>query len=380
MEIRNDTALLSRPLEMRRLRLRNRLVMAPMATCLAEGSSPSKAQIDWYALRAASGIGLVIVEAAAIERSAAILPRNLGIWEDAQVEGLARLAAAIRSGGARSAIQLVHGGARAWRDNLDIERMGPSAVPLMPGPVPRAMGEQDIAGVLAAFAAAARRAREAGFDAVEIHAAHYYLLSQFLSPYSNRREDRWGGNLEGRARLTAEAIRAARRTVGEDFPIFCRMNAVELFEGGLGTADAALAARMFRDAGADLIDASGIGQASWVEWEGGKFLSTSSALPKGAPPGVYAPHAGALRAGLGIPVIAVGKLGEPGAAEKALREGHCDLVALGRQLIADPESGRKLLEGRDGDIDRCTECLGCFASIRTGSIACPVNRDISPAG
>ncbi len=365
---------LSDELRLKSLRLRNRLVMAPMVTGLAVDHAPSPAMLAWYAAHARAGVGLVVVESTAIAPDALLLPYMLGAWDDAQVAGLSGLAAAIRAEGAPAVLQIVHGGARAWRDDLGRERVGPSAVPLMPGPPPRALGEAEIEDVIGRFAAAARRAREAGFDGVEIHAAHYYLLSEFLSPYSNRRQDSWGGDVAGRARLGVEVTRAVRRAVGPDYPLLCRMHAVEQFEGGMSTDDAVQLARAFREAGVDVIDASAVGQASRAEWQGQAYLNTSSVLPKGGAAGAYAPFAGRLRQGAGAPVIAVGKLGEPGAAERVLAEGWADLVAIARQLIADPLAARKILDGREGEIQRCQECLTCFASIRKGPVKCSVNK------
>lgn len=365
---------LSDPFGVRSLRARNRLVMAPMVTGMAVDNAPGRAMLDWYAEHARSGVGLVIVEATAVAPDATILPYQLGAWDDAQVPGLARLAAAIHAEGVPAVLQIVHGGARTWRDDVTRERVGASPVPLMPGPAPRAMEEPEIEAAVRDFALAARRAQAAGFDGVEIHAAHYYLLSQFLSPYSNRRQDRWGGDLAGRARLPVEVARAIRSAVGSDHALFCRMHAVELFDGGMGTADAISFARAFQEAGVDVIDASGISQATRAEWQGQTYLNPSAVLPKGTPGGTYAPFAAQIRRATGMPVVAVGKLGEPGVAEQVLREGHADLVALARQLIADPGAARKLLEGRGSEIARCQECLTCFAAIRKGPVKCSVNK------
>jgi len=365
---------LADPLVLKYHRLRNRLVMAPMVTGLAVEHQPSDAQITWYAERARAGMGLVIVESCAIDATATIMPFMLGIWDDAFVPGLARIAAAIQKEGVPAVLQLVHGGARSLRSDLAVERLGPSAVPLLPGPAPRPMTEREILGVIESFAAAALRAQAAGFDGIEIHAAHYYLLSEFLSPYTNRRTDGWGGCQERRARLVVETIRAVRKAVGPDFLLLCRMHAMEFVEGGLSEADAQACAQAFAQAGVDVLNASGVGQSSLGEWEGHPFLNTSSVLPKTASAGTFGPPTGRLREGLGIPVIAVGKLGEPGVAQGLLDAGQADLVSIARQLIADPATGTKLLEGRDEDIQRCQECLACFAAIRKGPIKCTVNK------
>jgi 2,4-dienoyl-CoA reductase-like NADH-dependent reductase (Old Yellow Enzyme family) len=235
------------------------------------------------------------------------------------------------------------------------------------------MTEAEILGAVDAFARAAGRARAAGFGGVEIHAAHYYLLSQFLSPFTNRRSDRWGGDRDRRAALAVAVTRAVRRAVGPDYPVFCRLHAVEFLQDGLSREDIVHAAQVLEQAGVDVLDLSGIGTASMGEWQGQPFLNSSSVLPKAAAPGAFGPYAGGIRTAVGIPVIAVGKLGEPGAAQEVLDRGQADLVALARQLIADPRAAEKLLTGRDEEINRCRECLSCFAAIRKGGVKCAVN-------
>ena len=345
-----------------------------MVTGLAVDDAPSLGLLEWYARRARGGVGLVIVEACAIAPEARLMPHTMGIWEDGQIPGLAKLAEAIHAEGVPALLQLVHGGARAWREDPSAPRLAPSEVPLLPGPPPWAMSEGELEGVVRAFAQAARRAKAAGFDGVEVHAAHYYLLSEFLSPFTNHRTDPWGGSRENRLRLLLEVVKAVRFEVGPDFILSCRMHALERFEGGLSTEDAIFCAQGLEAAGVDLLNASGIGQASFSQWEGHTYLNTSSVLPKEVPGGTLAPATGRIKAALKIPVIAVGKLAEPGLAQGVLDAGQADLVALARQLIADPDTPTKLLEGRDDEIRRCRQCLACFASIRKGPLRCSVNR------
>lgn len=363
------------PLQTKGLRLKNRLVMAPMVTGLAADHGPSEPQIAWYRERASNGLGLVIVEAAAVAADALLLPFMLGIWDDQQISALGRLAEAIKAEGVPSVLQIVHAGARAWRNDVETERIGPSQVSLMPAPPPRPMTEAEIQGAIDAFASAAARAKSAGFDGVEIHAAHYYLLSQFLSPYSNRRTDQWGGSREARTKLVVEVTRAVRRAVGEDYPVFCRLNAVEFVNGGLEPGDAAYAARELVTAGVDVIDASAIGHTSLGEWQGRSYLATSSAPKMGTQPGRYVPFTAKLKAAVEVPVIAVGQLAAAGLARQVLETGQADLIALARQLITDPQAAQKLLDGRDAEIRACRQCLACFTSIRTGPVRCSVNRE-----
>lgn len=367
---------LNDPLQVKTLRMPSRLVMAPMVTGLAENHFATDAHVAWYGTRARTGVGLVIVESCGIDPSATIIPNMLGAWDDAFVPGLRRIARSIQAAGVPVALQLVHGGARSFRTDLSQERLAPSPVALAAGPTPRAMTEAEIQKVIASFIAAARRTKEAGFDGVEIHAAHYYLLSGFLSPRSNQRTDAWGGDRERRARLAKEVVKGVRQVVGPDYPILCRMHAVEFVEGGMDAEDIRFTAQALQEAGVDLLNASGVGQSSLGEWEGQTFLNTSSVLPKTAPAGTFAPHSKRLKEALKIPVIAVGKLAEPGQAQRVLDEGQADLVAVARQLIADPRTMEKLLGGREDTILRCKECLACFAAIRKGSITCTVNPEL----
>jgi 2,4-dienoyl-CoA reductase-like NADH-dependent reductase (Old Yellow Enzyme family) len=351
----------------------NRLVMAPMVTGLANKHFVTDAHLAWYRKRAQAGVGLVIVESCGIDPAGTIIPNMLGIWDDTFVPGLRRLAESIQIAGIPAVLQIVHGGARSFRPDLGVERIAPSAVALAAGPPPRAMTDAEITAVIASFASAAKRSKDAGFDGVEIHAAHYYLLSEFLSPKSNLRSDTWGGSRENRARLAVDVVKAVRQAVGSDYPILCRMHAVEFVEGGMDDEDIRFTAQVLQDAGVDLLNASGVGQSSLGEWEGQTFLNTSSVLPKSAPAGTFGPFTKRLKVNLKIPVIAVGKLAEPGLAQRVLDEDQADLVAIARQLIADPMTAEKLLNHREEDILRCKECLACFAAIRSGAITCGVN-------
>jgi NADPH2 dehydrogenase len=358
----------------RGMQCRNRLVMAPMVTGFAEDGVVTNRMVEWYARQARAGLGLIVVESAAIVADGALVPRQLGVWTESHVAGLSRLVAAIHASGVPAILQVVHGGARAFRTDPAEERLGPSAVRLLPGPAPRSLTVSEIRALTASFAAAARRAVAAGFDGVEIHAAHYYLLSEFLSPYANRRDDVYGGDLERRARFALDVVEATRRELGDNRVLAVRMHCVERVEGGLSTADAIATAGLLERAGVDLLDASAIGQSVIQHDSDGEYLSTGSVLPKDAEPGANLPFAAKLKRALGIPLIAVGKIGDGALAQKALDDGSTDLVAIGRQLIADPDAGRKILAGRDDEIIRCKQCLVCFASIRKGPINCSVNR------
>lgn len=367
------------PLTFKHITLKNRLVVAPIVSGTALDDRPTPKMLDWYEGLAQSGAGLVIVEATPIHPKGKLMHFQAGLWEDSQIEELSKVAQAIQKKGVPAILQLVHGGARSYRSTDDqSERLSPSGVPIMAAPAPKVMTEEDIREVIHAFAEGARRAKAAGFDGVEIHGAHYYLISQFLSPYTNRREDAWGGNPEKRMKLAVEVVSAVRKAVGVNFPIFFRINGEERFEGGLSLEDALVYAQGLQAAGVDVLNVSGIGQASLGQWEGQAFLNTSSVLPKTAPNGDFLPRTALIKATIQIPVIAVGRLGYLDLIQNALQTGQCDLVALARQVIADPLTPQKLLDGQEDTIERCSECLACFASIRKGPVKCSVNKSLNP--
>lgn len=360
---------LQEPIQIGPMRLKNRLVMAPMVTAMAEDHHATALHEAWYAERA-PGLGLVVVECAAIAPEGCLVPRQLGLWDDAFIPGLARIAETIHAAGTPAVLQIVHGGARAGVVLEGIPRVGATELRLAAGDPPRASEASEIQPLVRSFAAAARRAKAAGMDGVEIHAAHGYLLSQFLIPRINTRTDAYGGGLTGRSRFLLEVVRAVKAEVGADFPIFVRMHATEALEGGLSEPDAAILAGWLEGEGVAVLDLSGIGQSSQPKDALGAYLATSSVGPKGWIPGAFAEAAGRVKAATSLPVITVGRLAEGDVAERILARGQADLIALARQLIADPQAGIKLLEGRPDEILRCRECLACFGSIRKGPITC----------
>jgi 2,4-dienoyl-CoA reductase-like NADH-dependent reductase (Old Yellow Enzyme family) len=359
------------------LRMRNRLVLPPITTNLGTlDGEVSEDSLGFYRQRARH-VGLAIVEAAAVRPDGRITPFSLGLWDDAHVAGMARLARTIRDEGAVSAIQIVHAGARSVPVDGGIRGASPSGVSLRPGVEPIVLTGEQIAGMVEDFSGAAQRAADAGFDAIEVHGAHLYLLSQFLSPLTNLREDRYGGDALGRATFPAQVVRAIRSKLGPDFPILFRLNAVELVEGGQTAEDAAVVAVALEDAGVDMFHSSLVSQAPKKEIDGRIHLMPSSALTREMPRGAAAQYAAAVKRAVSVPVIAVGKLGEPSVAGKVLAEGAADMIAIGRQMIADPDSAGKILEGRAEDMVLCRECMACFASLgKGGPIACSTNRDI----
>lgn len=353
------------------LEVPNRIVMAAMTTRSADPEGlVTEDTIAWYEARARGGVGLVTVEMAAPERAGRHRHRELGILDDRHLPGLGRLAAAIKAHGARAAIQLGHGGGHTRADIMGEPPIAPSAVPhpvlevTFATVVPEAMTAERIEATTEAFVAAARRAREAGFDAVEIHAAHGYLLSQFLCPAENRRDDAWGGSLDNRARFPLEVLRRVKRALPDRAVVF-RLSADDLFPGGMPLAEGLEVARRAAAAGADAIHVSA-----------GHYRSLPSAMvmtpPMAMPEAPFLDMAARVKALVDVPVIAVGRLGDPAVALAAVEQGRCDLVALGRPLVADPDWPAKV--GRGLPVRRCLACNACVNGMRSGGgLRCLVN-------
>ena len=336
-----DLPHLFRPFVARGLTLRNRVVLSPMC----QYSAVKGVVQDWHqshhARFAAGGLGLLFVEATAVTRDGRITHGCTGIWEDVQVPGLAGIVALHQAEGAAVGIQIGHAGRRGsaerpWDGAKPITRsegpeaawhkVGPSALPEQPGhPVPRALEAGEIVAIINAFAAAAGRALQAGFDVLELHGAHGYLIHSFLSPVSNQRTDEWGGTRENRMRLALEVTRAVRRVWPEHRPLFFRASAVDGVAGGITIEDTVALAQALKSLGVDVIDCSAGGMS------GPATLSAARITP-----GYLVPHARAVRQGAGMATMAVGAIIEPAQAEAIVAEGAADLVALGRQMLAEP--------------------------------------------
>ena len=351
--------------------LANRVVMAPMTTRLAdaEGFTTSAGEA-YYQARAAGGVGLVTVEMAAPERVGKHRRFELGIYDDRFLPGLSRLVEIIHHEGAKAAIQLGHGGGHTRVDICGETPIAPSAIPhcVQEGHteiiVPQAMSHQRIAETVRAFADAADRAARAGFDVVEIHGAHGYLLSQFMSPLENRREDEFGGKLENRARLALEITRAVRHAVPSLGVVF-RMNGDDFFEGGMTAEEAMTVARWASEAGADAIHVTG-----------GHYRSHPNASimipPMATMATPFLGFARGLKSAVPVPIITVGRFGDPAVAAAAVASGDADFVALGRPLLADADWVKTAYEKRE--VRRCLACNSCVDGMRSGDrLRCIVN-------
>lgn len=360
-----DDLALAKPIDLGGVVLRNRILMAPISTNYAdENGRVTEKTLGFYGERARGGAGALIFEALNVDRSTKVFLRQHGLYDDSFVPGLAEVAAVVHSHGARLFAQLCHGGPKAVSSISGAQPLSASAVAVKVGDEPRPMTVEQIGLAVERFADAALRAREAGFDGVELHAAHFYLLSAFLSGHLNRRTDGYGGSVANRTRLVRETIHAVKARAGSDYPVICRIHGRESLEGGIDEAEAREIARLLADAGADAIHVS----AGTVEVN--PRIAPLFAVKVGAPPtakmahGCFVEYAASIRRVVRVPVIAVGKLNEAAVAEQAIRDGSADLVAIGRGLIADPHLPAKVLSGRWDDIIRCRDCLTCHTCIQ----------------
>ena len=370
-------ARLNSELKIKNMSIKNRLVLPPITTNYGTSKGLVTEDILCFYTERSRDVGLVIVEATAVQSSGGIVPGSLGLWNDSHIPGMTRLAKTIQQQGALAAVQLNHAGPRCTPYENKRHGFSPSGVAFRPDVEPIVMDIRDIEQLIDDFSKAAIRAATAGFDGIEIHGAHLYLLSQFLSPLTNKREDRYGGDAKGRATLALEIVRKVRKKLGQEYPIFFRINAEERIDGGQTLEDTLVIGKLLADEGVDVFDITLITQGGWKEIDDKKILVGSSVLPKDHPSGANIALTEKFREEIKRPVIAVGKFGIGRAAANAMENGKIELVAIGRQMICDPKSAQKMLEGNDHDMIPCDECLKCFATIGKGvPMACKVNKNL----
>ncbi len=324
------------PLKIRSITFPNRIAVSPMCQYSCENGLAS----DWHLVhlgsRAVGGAGLVFCEATAVEARGRISPEDLGLWSDAHIEPLARITQFVRSQGGVAGIQLAHAGRKAstyrpWSgDGMIASNLGgwydvvaPSAVAFQPNyPTPSALTEDGIAAVVRAFGDAAKRSLEAGFQVVEVHAAHGYLLHEFLSPLSNLRMDSYGGSFANRTRIVREVVEEVRRYWPESYPLFVRISATDWTEGGWDVEQATDLARELQPLGVDLFDCSSGGNVAKAK------------IPVG--PGYQVPFAEQIRRDAGIATGAVGMITDAAQADAIVQSGQADMVLLAREMLRDP--------------------------------------------
>src|SRR4051812_9180212 len=338
--------LLFQPIELRGVRLRNRVVISPMCQYSAQDGHVG----DWHMVHlgkfAQGGAGAVFMEATAVERRGRITHGDTGIWDDSHVAGLKRITEFVKSQGAMPALQLAHAGrkasmARPWYGNgpltqADFDRgdkpwstVAPTEQPIDPSwIVPRAFREGDFQTVLAAYRNAVRRAHVAGFEILEIHAAHGYLLHTFLSPLSNTRQDEYGGSLEGRMRFPLQVVADVRKAWPESKPLFVRCSSIDDIEGGWSIEDTIAFAKQLKKLGVDVVDCSSGGI------EGSATAATRTGIKR--VPGFQLPFSDRVRKEAAIGTMAVGLILTAEQAEQALQEGRADLIAVGREALFAP--------------------------------------------
>jgi 2,4-dienoyl-CoA reductase-like NADH-dependent reductase (Old Yellow Enzyme family) len=351
--------------------IKNRIVMPPMTTRTADAEGfVTDATIAYYMARVRGGVGLITAEMASPEKAGRHRRHELGIYDDRFLPGLTRLAADIRRGGAKASIQLGHAGGHTRADICGETPIAPSAIPhpvfevTNETIVPEAMSRDRIAATISAFAQAAARAQTAGFDCVEIHAAHGYLISQFLTPFENRRTDEYGGALANRARVGLDVLRAVKAAV-HGIPVIYRLSVDDYFPDGISFAEGRQVALWAAEAGADALHIAA-----------GHYRSLPSVErmipPMAYPEATFLDYAAEIRRAVRVPVIAVGRLGDPVRASAAVETGKADFIALGRTLIADPDWVEKLARGEPSR--RCIACNTCVNEMRGGAqLRCVVN-------
>ncbi len=324
------------PFTLRGVTLRNRVAMSPMCMYSAgEDGVATDFHLAHLAARATGGVGLIITEATAVEARGRISANDLGLWDDGQIEPLARVVRLCKSQGAAMCSQLAHAGRKAWtpmKGAGPLPAVAPSPVPFdADWTAPHALTPEELDGITSAYRAAALRAVRVGFDVVEVHAAHGYLLHQFLSPIANHRTDAYGGPLENRARMLLRVVDAVREVWPMSQPLLVRLSSTDWIEGGLTVEDQVRVAGWLKTRGVDLVDCSSGG--------------ITPALPP-VGPGYQVPFAERIRREAGIATMCVGLITTPEMAEEIVRNGRADMVAMGRELLRNPywplQAGRAL--------------------------------------
>jgi len=342
------------PIKINQLELKNRIYLPAMHMNMARDFEVTDQLLDFYAERARGGVSIITVGYATVDELSGN-STNIGAHKDEFIPGLQRLARAIQSNGARAAVQINHAGRYNFSFFLDGKQaVAPSAVPSrMTRETPRELALDEIKEIVDHFAQAARRVKAAGYDAVEVLSGTGYLISEFLSPLTNQRQDEYGGTFDNRMRFGLEVIGAIRREVGGDFPLMVRMNGNDFMPGGNGRQDLQEYAKCLAAAGVDALNIN-------VGWHEARVPQIVTSVPRG----VFGYLAKGIKELVDIPVISGHRINDPAPAREMIADGLCDMVAMGRPLIADPYLPEKARSGRESDIVHCIACAqGCFDNL-----------------
>jgi len=365
-------SILFSPFEIKGMSLKNRFVRSATFEGASEPNGEvSPLQLDMYRNLAAGEVALIISGTCCVHENGRLFASQNGLIHDKAIKGMARLAEAVHENGGKVAVQLFHAGREVSSFTPDQEGLGPSDVkndPYFKHPH-RAMTHEEITDVVDAFGAAAGRAKDAGFDAVQMHGAHAYLFAQFLSPNSNHRKDQWGGTLENRLRLHLEVLKSVRKRVGPDFPVLIKVGVQDGFDGGLILEEGLRAAQLLADAGYDGLEIS-------QGLRGVRFHETEfrTKLKKPEDHGYFRKWSAAVKKTVHVPVMAQGGIRDLEMAEEILQQGEADLVALSRPLISEPDLIARWRKG-DKKPARCISCNKCIDELESmRPISCILDR------
>ncbi len=361
------------PIRIGAMELKNRIVMAPMATDYAnEDGTMSQRLIDYHEARARGGAALITLEVTTIDELSPYVPKTISLWDDKFIPKFKELTDAVHAHGAKVVPQISHPGPESLAPFFNgTQPVGPSpAMCHATKQVCRELTGEEIEKIIGQFGEAAKRAREAGCDGLELHAAHSYMLvGSFLSPLRNKRVDEYGGSVHGRLKFPLEVIKSIRSSAGDDFPIIMRLSGDMMVPGGIDIRETQYIAPILAEAGVDAfhISCGVFPEASW------RIIP-----PTGTPLRINAGLSAAVKDVVDVPIMVVGRINDPIIAEEVLKRNEADLVVMGRALLSDPEFPNKASEGRFDDIAPCIGCgLGCMAGRAEGKImSCVVNPEV----
>ena len=353
------------------LETKNRVVMPPMVRNYADENGLVTPKYLAHIKRVANGgVGTIILEASFIRSDGKGFSHELGLHTDDVIPGLKQLVQAAHAQGAVIGPQLYHAGRQTSSQTTGMQPIAPSPIPDSTiNEMPRSLNVEEIRDIVNAYAEAARRSKEAGCDFVEIHGAHGYLITQFLSPFSNTRDDEYGGSEEGRIRFATEVVQSVREAVGSGFPVIMRISADEMVPNGLTLEDSVMISKRLEELGVDAIHVS---SSNYASFNRGYMIA-----PMSMPDGLQVPLAEWIKNCVSIPVIAVGKIRSPTMADDIIRTGKADFVAIGRSLLADPDWPKKAQDGRIDQIRNCIACNeGCITRLFSNQdVWCTVNPE-----